>query len=199
MGFDKVNTSNVIGGRARVMIAATTYTTPGQLSELFNLTTYVANATYGWVDIGETKSASRVSVEATTAQWTGEQSGTFRRLITDWRGTANFEMMELTQDHKARVLGAVIQTDPVAGQHRTNWSARNAVPYVRLAFARLDPDGRLHATVIPRAQWDGSALQRTFTRGESESLQVNEAFYPDENQVDAQSGDFILCYDLDSD
>ena len=200
--FHRVNNDNVIGGAARVLVAPSSYALPTDLAHIVaHASTYAPNGTYGWADIGTTKSASNIAMQAATNEWRGEQQGPIRMLYTDYTGTATFEMEELagSQGQSNKLLAGAVAGTAAAGQTRTDWTARNTPPdEVHICFLREDPDGRLHATIAPRAQWDGSALQRQFTRGESESLALPMKLYGDTDNTGAD-GNPLIFYDLDSD
>jgi len=201
-----VDNSKVIGGAARVLIASASYKLPTQIGEVIDLTgsptSYAARtSTYGWVDIGTTKSPSRIAIQTANGEWRGEQQGPIRTVYSDTTGSASFEMEEM-RNYDALVmaaLGVAFQADdPVAGQHRLNWVAPDSVGFSHLCFLRKDPDGRLELTVAAKVQWDGSQLQRTFGRTDSESLTFNLKLYPDPDEIDADSGKPVVFYDLQS-
>jgi hypothetical protein len=204
--FAPVDNTQVIGGFARVLLSIGSYPNPSRIGEIVDLTgspvSYAAKTTtYGWIDIGTTKSPSRIAMQTANAEWRGEQQGPIRTLYTDTTGTASFELEEMLNTAAVRAAAngvAEAAADPLAGQHRQDWVAPDSVGFTRLCFLRKDPDGRLHATVATKAQWDGSQLQRTFSRAESESLTFNEKLYPDPSNLSA-SGKPIVFYDLWSD
>src|ERR1051326_4716117 len=95
-----LNNDLVIGGAARVMYAPRSYPQPFDISHFVDTTTYDVNPTYGWTDVGHTKTTSNVAIQASTSEWRSEQSGPLRTLYQDYTGTATYEMEEMSQANR---------------------------------------------------------------------------------------------------
>jgi hypothetical protein len=200
--FFRTNSNASIGGGARVLIVNPigTYKNPTRLSEIVSLTTYdPVTATYGWKDIGSTKTPSRVQLGYAKTDWNNEQTGLYRGVVGNWTGQTTCEALEMTSANKKLLYSATIAAaNGVTGEVRTNFPARSAgMPFVRLAFLTKDHLGNVHASIFPKAQWDGGAIAETLARTDSRSIPMTWALYADENEIDSETGDPIIRYDID--
>lgn len=198
--YTNMNSNNSIGGPARVLIVPNigTYPHSTRLSEIFDLTTYLPNTTtYGWVDIGVTKTATRVQIAVAKQDWRNEQSGIYRTQPTDWTGQVVTEALEMTQQNKLNLMLGTNPGNTGGGELRTNYSARFTLPYVRLAAMMLDQNLKMHVSVFPKCQWDGAAIANSLARGDSESIPMTWTAFPDDSIIDAATATAVLRYDLD--
>jgi hypothetical protein len=195
--FYRGTSGNVIGAPARILIAPSTSPVPTQLSEVVNMSTYAPNSTYGFTDLGLTRSPVTMDISASSQTWRSEQFGIFRTLPTDWRGSVKAEFLEVTQANKQAIMLASVATDSATREHRTNFAALINFPIVRLALMYIDHLGLVHATVYPNAQWDGAAITETLGRGASLYLPMTWTTYPDDTVIDTVTGLATIRFDFD--
>jgi hypothetical protein len=200
--YTNMNSNNSIGGPARVLLvpAIGTYPHSARISEIFDLGTYLPNTTtYGWVDIGETKTPTRIQEAVAKTDWRSEQFGLYRSQPTDWTGQVVAEALEMTQQNKLNLMlasnpGNTGDTSPTA---RSNFSARTSLPYVRLAAAMLDQFNKIHISIFPKCQWDGAAIATSLARGDSESIPMTWTAFPDDSIIDSVTNVAVFRYDFD--
>jgi hypothetical protein len=197
--FYRGNSLNPIGGPARVIVEPFTYAAPNGLDDIVDLTAYNLNpnVAYGWIELGLTDAATTFQINYASNQWRNEQFGLYRVAPTDWTGEAHSEFIEITQANRVNLLFGAAATAHT-GQLRTNYSALTSIPYYRVAILNLDQAGRLHAVVFPKAQWDGSAVQSAYERGQPVKLPMTWRCFPDDATIDATTGLACIRYDLDS-
>jgi hypothetical protein len=197
--FYRANSLNAIGAPARVVLTANTYAAPTNLDQIIDVIggTYNLTAAYGWVDIGMTDVATKFQNQVNVTQWRSEQTGQFRDAPMDWMATANFEAIEMTQQNKVNLLSGVKATDAATGQSRTNFVALTSLPVYRIACLMMDANNKIHATVLPKAQWDGSAIATEMARGNPQKIPVAFHCYPDDTVIDPTTGLSIFRFDLD--
>lgn len=189
---------NVIGGPGRVLITASTYAAPTRITEIIDTTTYAVNATYGWLDIGLTEGEINIRVGADTEEWASAQFGRFRTVPTNFQGEVQFTAMEGKQATKLRSLAiANAGTQPVTNEMRTDLSTVENFPTKRIAVLMRDHLGRLHAHVMPKAQWGGDNFEFTLARGKPALMPVTMKLYGDDQLTNATSGQAIIEYQLD--
>lgn len=196
-GFYRGNSLNSIGEQARLMLAPFVSPAPTQLAHLMSMTTYDPNATYGFVDIGLTNAPLTMSVQADTNNWDNQQYGRYRVVPTMFHGALGTTALEYTQANRVMLMGATAATDPTTNEHRTNWSALVALPLYRAAAVHLDPNGWVHATVYPRVQWDGGAIQTTLARGDQLGIPFTFAAMVDDQLIDPTTKQGLYRYDFD--
>src|SRR5262252_2756714 len=141
--FYQGNSNQAIGGPARVLIV------PGISPAI---SSYLPNTTtYGWVDIGLTKTPTRIQNAATKTDWRSEQFGIFRSSPNDWTGQITCEALQVTADEKYSLMQATRPPDASSGEKRRNFVAAIQIYQCRLAIALEDQFGRLHVSEIGRA------------------------------------------------
>lgn len=195
--FYRGNSDNVIGSPARVLLASSTYPVPTKLADIISLTTLDPNPTYGFIDLGVTRSPAKTDIAAAVQTWRNEQFGVFRTVPTDWKGGFSAEFLETTQSNKQAIMLASTPADSAVNEHRTNFAALINFPIVRLAVLYQDQFSLAHASVFPRAQWDGAAISETVGRGQEMFIPMAWVCYPDSNVVDAVTGQACVRYDFD--
>ena len=194
-----VNTYAVLGGKYwakgtnRAANAA-----PTRLSEIINTTTYAVNATYNWKEVGLTDGPVDHQIAASMSTWRNEQFGIYRNKPNEWDGSVKLAFLETDQTHKTNIMSfATAPSDPVASEHRTNYSSVAQVDYVRIAIVGMDEFGKIHGTVYPKCQWNGDAIARQLARTEPVKIPMTWKAFPDEDMADSTTGMPILAYDLD--
>ena len=195
--FVRGNTENAIGGPARVLIAASTYPFPTQLSEIVNLSTYNVNATYGWQEMGITGAPTQLTHAVQMTEWMSEQFGRFRTVPQEWNADVQTEFMEITQNNKVLVMLGVAVADSATREARTNFVERTSIPSYRVAVLFIDHKGLIHASVFPRAQWNGNQIVQQIARGQAQRMPIQLAAYADENVIDASTGQACFRVDFD--
>lgn len=199
--FIKGNSLNVIGEFARVLIAPFSYPIPTKIGDIITLTgsppSYDPVATYGFRDIGLTGAPFQMSHQADTNQWDSQQIVRFRVVPTNYFGSVSTEALEMTQQNKVTLMNASAAADPSANEHRTNFAARISFPLYRVAAVHFDEYGLLHASVFPRCQWDGGAIQQTLERGQMYRIPFSFMAWADENVIDTVTQQ--ACFRIDFD
>ncbi len=195
--FYRGNSDNAIGAPARIMLASSTYPAPTKIADIVSLTTFDANSTYGFVDMGVTRSPLKTDIQAAVQQWRNEQFGIFRTTPTDWKGMVSAEFLEIGQDNKQAIMLASAAPDSATNEHRTNFAALTNFPIVRIAILYQDQSALVHATILPKAQWDGAAIAQVVGRGQEIFIPMAWTCYPDEKVIDVVTGQACLRYDFD--
>lgn len=195
--FYRGNSNNAIGAPARVLIASSTYAAPIQLANIIDLGTFNANTTYGWMDLGTTRSPLKTDIQAAVQQWRNEQFGIFRTQPTDWKGAVSAEFLEMSQANKQAIMLASIAPDSDTNEHRTNFAAQLNFPTVRVAVLYQDQYNLLHGSVFPKAQWDGAAIAQTIGRGQEIFIPMAWTCYPDDQVIDVVTGEACVRFDFD--
>src|SRR5262252_5992173 len=187
--FYQGNSNQAIGGPARVLIV------PGISPAI---SSYLPNTTtYGWVDIGLTKTPTRIQNAATKTDWRSEQFGIFRSSPNDWTGQITCEALQVTADEKYSLMQATRPPDASSGEKRRNFVAAIQIYQCRLAIALEDQFGRLHVSVFPKCNWDGAAIVQTLARGDTETIPMVWTAYPDDQLIDSVTGFAVFRYDFD--
>lgn len=198
MGLFSGTANNVIGGPVEVFITDYSFAAPTRLSEIFNTSTYAANATYGWESIGLTEVPSETGMSADTEEWRSEQFGRFLTVPTDYEGEVTFTAMEYKQAKKLEYNAlAIVGTEPVAGEKVTHYTTKTSFPQKRVALAHVDRFGRIHARVLPNVQWSGDDIRTELGRGRPFVQPITMKAYADTALLNATSGDAVLMYDID--
>jgi|SRR5215471_5981469 len=198
------NSSHAIGGPARVLLvpginpAVSSYPYSATLSQIFDLSTYLPNTTtYGWVDIGLTKTPTRIQNAATKTDWRSEQFGIFRSSPNDWTAQVTCEALEVTAANKYAIMQATQPPNAASGERRRNFVAANTIYQCRLAVCMIDQFGMIHASVFPKANWDGAAIASTIARGDTETIPMTWTCFPDDQLIDVVTGQAVFRYDFD--
>lgn len=195
--FYRGNEDNVVGGPARWVITAATYAAPTRLEEIFDLSTFNLNATYGWRECGLTDEPAVIRIGASAAEFRNQQYGLYRVKPNEWNGSARSRFLETSQTNRTSLLSfAKAATDPVAGQKRTNYVAATNFEKVRLVCAFLDDNDKAHAIVMPAAQWSGEDIEETVDRSDMLKIPMTWRLFPDDQLIDTTTGLAIIKYEL---
>lgn len=199
--FYRANSSYALGGPARLLVAPYSYPHALSLNNLIALATInfpPQLATYGFVDIGSTDKPTQMDYSATVQDWKNEQAGSFRVQPTDFAGKVTGSAMEQTQANKVNLMLASQVADNVAGvESRTNFASRDSFPQVHLAVMWMDQNSLIHASVYPKAQWDGTAFSEQIARGMAVVIPLNYKYFPDDTLIDPVTGKSIFRMDFD--
>lgn len=195
--FLRGNRRNAIGEPARLLIAPIAAPLPAAFSHIVSTSTYDPNPTYQFVDIGMTRSALTMTVQADSNQWDSQQFTRYATVPTNRWATISSEALELTQANKVYLMGASAATPVGAKELRSDFSADPNFVNYRLAAIHKDRFGLLHASVFPNVYWDGSAISQAFARGEQAVIPFTFTGYPDDGAISATTGEALFRYDFD--
>lgn len=201
--FYVVNTGKSIGGPARVLIAPASNPHITRIEDLVNTTTYaIANfSTYGYVDIGSTKTGLTMGTQSDVNQWENQQFGRYRLVPNHSEGTVATDALEYTQANKTLLMNAFAATDVIpAGpnqEHQTNFPALTAIKAYHVAALNLDQNGLIHCVYFPNCQWSGSNIQEMLERATQLSIPISFTAYPDATLLDPTTGNACFRVDFD--
>lgn len=184
-GFYKGNNLNSIGEPARILIAPHSYPMPTRISEIIGLTApWAVVGTYGFRDIGFTRTETTMQHQAGANTWSNQQVGEYRRVPTNFTAQVSTAALEMTQQNKVTLMNASAADEVVVGaEHVTHFEALAYFPQYRVAVVHRDDYQNIHATVFPLAQWDGSAVTQTLGRGTQLDIPFTFVCMPDPDVI----------------
>lgn len=164
-GLLQGNTGEIIGGSAAMFLAPSTYPMPHGIADIVNLSSYAANATYGFTALGYTADGIRTSREVSTQETRTDEIGLLKTYPIDYSTTVSGTAKQNSQTNKVRLLQMVAAAANAAGELVTYGEAAPFLSSWRLAVVHEDENKKFHARVYGQAQWDGSAVEESFQRG----------------------------------
>lgn len=195
--FLRGNSRKAIGQPARLLIAPYNAPMPAKLSDLVSLTTYDPNPTYQFIDIGLTRAALTITVQADSNNWDSQQSGRYATVPTNRWATVASEALEIDQDRKVYLMDADAATDSTTNEHRTDFSLKDSFVQYRLAAIYTDRFRYVHGHVFPLAQWDGSAVAMAMDRGAQQAIPFSFNAMPDDAALSAVTNQPLFRVDFD--
>lgn len=160
-----VNSDNVVGGPARVLVADPSVTTyPQQISDIINLTTYLAQT--GWTDIGHTSEPFESTDGFETTDWISQQLGRINIQVGTWNRTISITAMQKDEVVMNLIHEAVEDrvTNPDGDKVTYFWDKPETREWRMVAIHFNSNDSLLTADVFPRVKRSGADATTAWDR-----------------------------------
>lgn len=199
--FYRGDDDNAIGAPARILVSPASNPHPTRISNIIasgGTPTYnPVLTTYGWVDLGLTNAPFSMQHGASVQEWQNQQYGTFRTVPDNWRGQIGSTFIEITQANKGYLMGAKTATDPVANEHRTDFTTLTSFDRYHVACVWFDHKRLIHASYFPQCEVNLSSVQQTVARGQMHDIPVQWTAFPDDGLLAESDGLPVIRVDFD--